>query len=109
VPRIGDVERYEAVGAAFAGRLGCVSSRIGDVGNLWAGSFSKERIVGGIGNNGTGDDPVQQKIKYDRVPRKNQVSSPYAVRYILRAHCRWFFLSDTPGPPYSISLNFDEL
>jgi hypothetical protein len=72
VPRIGDVERYEAVGAAFAGRLGCVSARIGDVGNLWAGSFSKERIVGGIGNNGTGDDPVQQKIKYDRVPRKNQ-------------------------------------
>jgi hypothetical protein len=28
---------------------------------LWAGSFWKERIVGGIGNNGTGDDPVQRK------------------------------------------------
>ena len=70
VSRIGDMERYEAVGAAFAGRVGCVFAGIAGVTKLWAGIVLKKRILGGItkikarsGQNERATVPAQQNMK----------------------------------------------
>ena len=44
VLRIGDVEWYQAVGAALAGRVGCVLARIGELAKLWAGAYQEENL-----------------------------------------------------------------